>query len=136
MAKTVSSLQLDDEHSTIGGQDSLQEGAKRLLSISGGILVVLDDSNHVQGVIGQRQMLKALSEGVDASTAACHAHMEMDFMIVHLDDKLKAVLENIKLRSPQAVVAVDENEEFVGYFSPGDYQDAVNLVSNLQDLKL
>ena len=62
--------------------------------------------------------------------------MEMDFMVVHLDDKLKAVLENIKLRSPQAVVAVDENEEFVGYFSPGDYQDAVNLVSNLQDLKL
>jgi len=136
MGKTVSSLQLEDEHTTIGGQDTLQEGAKRLLSISGGILIVLDDDNRVQGVIGQRQMIKALSEGVDASTASCHANMEMDFMLVHLDDQLKAVLENIKLRSPQAVVAVDENEEFVGYFSPSDYQDAVNLVSNLQDLKL
>ena len=136
MGKTVSSLQLDDEHSTIGSQDTLQEGAKRLLSISGGILVVLNDDNHVQGVIGQRQLIKALSEGVNASSAACHEHMEMDFMLVHLDDKLKAVLENIKLRSPQAVVAVDANEEFIGYFSPGDYQDAVNLVSNLQDLKL
>ena len=75
MGKTVSSLQLDDEHSTIGSQDTLQEGAKRLLSISGGILVVLNDDNHVQGVIGQRQMIKALSEGVNASSAACHEHM-------------------------------------------------------------
>ena len=60
----------------------------------------------------------------------------MDFMLVHLTDQLKSVLEDIKMRSPQAVVAVDENEEFSGYFSPGDYQDAVNLVSNLQELKL
>ncbi|MAJ01876.1 MAG: hypothetical protein CMA10_05680 [Euryarchaeota archaeon] len=136
MGKTVSSLKLDDEHTTIGGNDSLQEGAKRLLSITGGILIVLNDDNNVQGVIGHKQLIKALSEGVDASSALCHEHMEMDFMLVHLTDQLKSVLEDIKMRSPQAVVAVDENEEFSGYFSPGDYQDAVNLVSNLQDLKL
>jgi len=136
MGKTVSSLKLDDEHTTIGVDDSLQEGAKRLLSVSGGILIVLNDDNSVKGVIGQRQLIKALSEGVDASSASCHEHMEMDFMLVHLTDSLKNVLADIKTRSPQAVVAVDENEEFVGYFSPGDYQDAVNLVSNLQDLKM
>lgn len=136
MGKTVSSLKLDDEHATIGASDSLQEGAKRLLSVSTGLLIVLNDDNNVQGVIGNKQLIKALSEGVDASSALCHAHMEMDFMLVHLTDQLKNVLENVKLRSPQAVVAVDENNEFVGYFSPGDYQDAVNLVSNLQDLKL
>ena len=136
MGKTVSSLQLDDEHSTIGSQDTLQEGAKRLLSISGGILVVLNDDNHVQGVIGQRQMIKALSEGVNASSAACHEHMEMDFMKVKKEDSLKRVLADIQTRSPQAVVAVDENDEFIGYFSPGDYQEAVQLVSNLKGLDL
>ena len=62
--------------------------------------------------------------------------MEMDFMKVQLKDNLKGVLKDIKTRTPQAVVAVDENEEFVGYFSPGDYKDAVDLVANLKGLNL
>ena len=42
MGKTVSSLKLDDEHMTVGLDDTLQEGAKRLLTVAGGILVVLE----------------------------------------------------------------------------------------------
>ncbi len=136
MGKTVSDLTLDDEHMTVGVADTLQEAAKRLLTIAGGIMVVLDDDQRVKGVIGQRQLIKALSEDVDAASAQCHAHMEMDFMQVNLADSLKAVLADIRTRSPQAVVAVDENQEFVGYFSPGDYQEAVQLVDNLKGLNL
>jgi predicted transcriptional regulator len=136
MGKTVADLTLDDEHMTVGVDDTLQEAAKRLLTISGGIVVVLDNDQQVKGVLGQRQLIKALSQGVDASAAQCHQHMEMDFMQVHLSDGLDAVLTDIQQRSPQAVVAVDENSEFVGYFSPGDYQEAVQLVENLKGLKL
>jgi len=60
----------------------------------------------------------------------------MDFMQVELKDSLKSVLADIQTRSPQAVVAVDGNQEFVGYFSPGDYQEAVQLVDNLKGLNL
>ena len=136
MSKTVGDLNLDDEHTTVGIDDTLQEAALRLLTTSGGILVVLDDDQRVKGVIGQRQLIRALSEGVHATQDQCHGHMEMDFMKVHLKDSLKGVLKDIKTRTPQAVVAVDENEEFVGYFSPGDYQDAVDLVANLKGLNL
>jgi hypothetical protein len=31
---------------------------------------------------------------------------------------------------------VDEHDEFVGYFSPSDYQEAVQLVDNLKGLNL
>ena len=79
MGKTVADLTLDDEHMTVGVSDTLQEAAKRLLTISGGIVVVLDDDQRVKGVLGQRQLIKALSEGVDAASAQCHEHMEMDF---------------------------------------------------------
>ena len=136
MSKTVGDLNLDDEHTTVGIEDTLQETALRLLTTSGGIVVVLDDDQRVKGVIGQRQLIKALSEGVDATKDHCHGHMEMDFMKVQLNDNLKGVLKDIKTRTPQAVVAVDENEEFVGYFSPGDYKDAVDLVANLKGLNL
>ena len=96
----------------------------------------MDDDQHVKGVIGQRQLLKAMASGVDASSVQCHEHMEMDFMKVKKEDSLKRVLADIQTRSPQAVVAVDENDEFIGYFSPGDYQEAVQLVSNLKGLDL
>tara|TARA_B000000565_G_scaffold242235_1_gene207628 strand:+ start:196 stop:606 length:411 start_codon:yes stop_codon:yes gene_type:complete len=136
MGKTVADLTLDDEHMTVGVADTLQEAAKRLLTISGGIVVVLDDDQRVKGVLGQRQLIKAMSEGVDGEAAQCHEYMEMDFMQVELKDSLKSVLADIQTRSPQAVVAVDENQEFVGYFSPGDYQEAVQLVDNLKGLNL
>ena len=136
MGKTVADLTLDDEHMTVGVADTLQEAAKRLLTISGGIVVVLDDDQRVKGVLGQRQLIKAMSEGVDGEAAQCHEYMEMDFMQVELKDSLKSVLADIQIRSPQAVVAVDENQEFVGYFSPGDYQEAVQLVDNLKGLNL
>ena len=136
MGKTVGDLTLDDEHMSVGVDDTLQEAAKRLLTISGGIVVVLGDEHRVKGVIGQRQLIKALSQGVDASAVQCHQHMEMDFMQVRRSDDLKTVLADIQQRSPQAVVAVDENDEFIGYFSPGDYQEAVQLVENLKNLNL
>ena len=136
MGKKVSDLTLDDEHMTVGVDDTLQEAAKRLLTISGGIVVVLDDDAKVKGVLGQRQLIKALGDGVDASVAPCHKHMEMDFMQVGMDDNLKKVLAMVQERSPQAVVAVSEDEEFIGYFSPADYQEAVQLVDNLKNLNL
>ncbi len=136
MGKKVADLTLDDEHMTVGVEDSLQEAAKRLLTISGGVLVVLDTDQRVKGVLGQRQLIKALSEGVDASSTQCHHHMEMDYMKVQLSDSLKTVLNEVRQRSPQAVIAVDEHDEFVGYFSPSDYLEAVQLVDNLKGLSL
>ena len=65
MGKKVADLTLDDEHMTVGVEDTLQEAAKRLLTISGGVVVVLDDDQRVKGVLGQRQLIKALSEGID-----------------------------------------------------------------------
>ena len=136
MVKTVADLDLDDEHMTIGIDDSIAEASSRLLTMIGGILVVLDGDSKTKGVIGHRQFLKALSENVDANSSKCSEWMEMDFLEVQLSDTLKAVLADVQKRAPQAVVAVDENGEFAGYFSPNDYQEASELVSSLKSLKL
>ena len=66
MGKTVGDLTLDDEHMSVGVDDTLQELHKDC-SPPAGIVVVLGDEHRVKGVIGQRQLIKALSQGVDAS---------------------------------------------------------------------
>ncbi|MBT7460648.1 MAG: hypothetical protein HN794_06350 [Euryarchaeota archaeon] len=62
--------------------------------------------------------------------------MEMDFMEVKNTDSIKEVLKQIKKRSPQAVVSVDGNGEFSGYFSPSDYKESRAIVRSLKSLKL
>ena len=136
MSKTVADLKLDDEHMTVGIDDSMDEAARRLLTISGGILVVLDDNSKTKGVIGNRQFLKAFAENANSNESKCSEWMEMDFLEVKLSQSLKSVLEDIGKRAPQAVVAVQEDGEFVGYFSPSDYQQATSLVSSLKGLNL
>jgi signal-transduction protein with cAMP-binding, CBS, and nucleotidyltransferase domain len=133
MTKTVADLELDDEHITAGLDDSLQEGANRLLSVPGGVLIVLSDDNKVKGVIGTKQMLTAIAKGSDMSSTKCNQIMEIDFLQVELSTPLSEVLSEIKKRSPQAVVAVDDGE-FAGYFSPSDYAQARNVVKSLKQV--
>ncbi len=134
--KTVSELNLNDEHITVGVDDTLKEGAKRLLSVPGGVLIVLDDESRVKGVMGYKQFLQAIDRGMDTNSAKCGELMEMDFMEVKNSDNLSDVLKSIKKRSPQAVVSVDENGEFSGYFSPSDYKKSRAIVKSLKSLKL
>ena len=133
---TVADLDLNDEHMTIGLSDTLKEAAKRLLSIPGGVLVVLADDSKVKGVIGHKQLLLAIDSDADTKNATCAEHMEMDFMEVKLDEDLKVVMQKIRQRAPQAVVAIDEHGDFNGYFSPNDYQASRDLVKSLKKLKL
>jgi len=133
---TVADLDLNDEHMTIGLSDTLKEAAKRLLSIPGGVLVVLADDSKVKGVIGHKQLLLAIDSDADTKNATCAEHMEMDFMEVKLDEDLQVVMQKIRQRSPQAVVAIDEHGDFNGYFSPNDYQASRDLVKSLKKLKL
>ena len=133
---TVADLDLNDEHMTIGLSDTLKEAAKRLLSVPGGVLVVLADDSKVKGVIGHKQLLLAIDSDADTKNATCAEHMEMDFMEVKLDEDLQVVLQKIRQRSPQAVVAIDEHGDFNGYFSPNDYQASRDLVKSLKKLKL
>ena len=134
--KTVADLELNDEHITAGLNDTLQEAARRLLTVPGGILIVLDDESKVKGIIGYKQLLLAIDREIDTKTATCAEHMEMDYMEIRLHEDLVDVLKNIRKRSPQAVVAVDDNGDFSGYFSPSDYQESRAMVKSLKRLKL
>ena len=59
----ISDLILTDEHTTVGVDDSIVEGTKRLIDMPGGVLIVLDESENVKGVMGTHQILKAVGIG-------------------------------------------------------------------------
>ena len=135
-SKTVGDLNLEDEHITVGVSDTLQEAARRLLTVPGGILIVLGDDSKVKGVMGYKQFLIAIDKQIDTTTATCGEYMELDFMEVSNNETLKTAMKKIRQRPPQAVVAVDSNGEFSGYFSPSDFKKSKSLVKSLKGVKL
>jgi len=121
----VSDLVLTDEHDTVGMDDTLADAAGKLVAIRRGILIVLGDDNKVKGVISPAQILMAVAGGIDVNSDTCGMHMDGDVMEVGLDDDIDAMIEKMNARQPHAVVAVDLNGEFSGYFSPNDYREAL-----------
>ena len=133
---TIADLDLNDEHTTVGVDDTLQEAARRLLTVPGGVLIVLNDDSRVKGVLGYKQLLQAIDKEIDTKSAKCGEYMEIDFMEVKINEQISTVLKKIRKRSPQAVVAVDDSGEFSGYFSPNDYKESRGIVKSLKKLKL
>ncbi len=131
----ISDLVLTDEHATVGVDDSIVEGTKRLIDLPGGVLIVLGEDDSVRGVLGTKQILSAVAEGRDLSSSTCGEHMELDVMQVKMDEKIADVLPIINERKPQAVVAVDADGAFSGYFSPNDYRQAMSKIDTMPAIR-
>ena len=131
----ISDLVLTDEHATVGVDDSIVEGTKRLIDMPGGVLIVLGENDTVKGVLGTKQILAAVAEGRDLSTSTCGENMELDVMQVKMEEKISDVLPVINERKPQAVVAVDEDGAFSGYFSPNDYRQAMSKIDTMPAIR-
>jgi predicted transcriptional regulator len=131
----ISDLVLTDEHATVGVDDSVVEGTKRLIDLPGGVLIVLGEDDSVKGVLGTKQILSAVAKGRDLSSSTCGEYMELDVMQVKMDEKISDVVPVINERKPQAVVAVDEDGAFSGYFSPNDYRQAMSKIDNMPAIR-
>ena len=121
----VSDLILTDEHDTVSLNDSLKDATKKLLALPRGVLIVLAEENAPKGVISDAHILQAVADGMDCGSETCSSHMDTDIMHVNLEDEINSLVDQMTKRRPNAVVAVDENGVFVGYFSPNDYREAL-----------
>ena len=102
MSETFADLELDDEHVTIGLDDTLVEGCKRLVSIPSGILVVLDDEET-----SQRCHWSTTDAQSDWKRRRCECYnmqevMGMDVLKVALSDSIADVIKSVNERMPQA----------------------------------
>ncbi len=122
----ISDLDLSDEHDTIDLSASIVDAATKLLALPRGVLVVIED-NKAKGVLTSVQLLRALATGGDMNSETCGLYMDMDFMEVQLGDLLEDLKPKLAERKPHAIIPVDEDGNFAGYFSPNDYREALQL---------
>ena len=131
----VSDLILTDEHDIVGMDESISSAAGKLLELGRGILIVLGDDNQVKGIVTPNQVLAAVSDGGDSSSQTVGEHMDADVMEVHQHDNVDDIIVLMNERKPHAVVAVDEDGTFAGYFSPNDYREALARIESRPAIK-
>lgn len=122
---TLGDINLSDEYLSIGLEDTLTEAVHRFLSFESGVLIVLNDHNKAKGVITQTMILQAILDKKDLEKTHCKKIMESDLLEFSLDTKLSVVMDAVEKRKPKAIVGINGDGEFIGWFSPLDYQTAL-----------
>ena len=95
------------------------------MSFESGVLIVLNDHNKAKGVITQTMILQAILDKKDLENTHCKKIMESDILEFSLDTKLSVVMDAVEKRKPKAIVGINEDGEFIGWFSPLVYQTAL-----------
>nr|AIF17362.1 CBS domain-containing protein [uncultured marine group II/III euryarchaeote KM3_77_D11]AIF17505.1 CBS domain-containing protein [uncultured marine group II/III euryarchaeote KM3_77_F08] len=121
----VSDLILTDEHEVVEMDASIADAASKLLALERGILIVLGEDNMVKGIVTPNQVLSAISDGGDSNDMTVGECMDADVMEVGQNDNVDDIIVQMNERKPHAVVAVDSDGQFAGYFSPNDYREAL-----------
>tara|TARA_R100001163_G_scaffold38285_1_gene29200 strand:+ start:75 stop:458 length:384 start_codon:yes stop_codon:yes gene_type:complete len=125
----VSQLEIKDEHDTVLPDATLVDASKKILQLARGVLVVVDEGKPL-GTLSDSHILTALSKSLDCRKEACKDHMDTNILSVNLTDNVKDILVLMKMKKPTAVVVVDESQQFIGYFSPNDYREALSSLSS------
>ena len=121
----VSDMVITDEFDTVTEEDSVRQTTEKLLGIPKGVIIVTSPDNQVSGVITSKEILQVVARGDDPNEINAQAIMDTDIMEVTESEDIENLVEKMKERKPHAVVVVNSEGVFKGYFSPNDYREAL-----------
>lgn len=128
----VSDLIITDEFKTLSINSRGKEAAEELMGIPRGVVLVINESQEPKGVITAREFLKKIVEGVNPVEVDVGALMNTDILPIKISAKLDDVVPEVTKRDPYAVVVIDDDGKFKGYFSPKDYQEALARINYIK----
>lgn len=99
--------------------------ARELMGVPRGVVFIFNDDGTPVGAVTAREFLIAVMEGKNLLEMTAGDVMNTNIMEVGIEDNISEVVLRISKHTPYAVVVKDTDGEFMGYFSPKDYQEAL-----------
>lgn len=119
---------ISDEFETIGSDKDIKDAIELLLSMNCGVLLVKEGEKEVKGVLTERKILKGMAEAKDPLNLKVKDIMDTHILTISFTEKLPKALELIEREKPAAVIVVDKDGGFKGYFSPMDFIQAEKML--------
>jgi len=123
------SLNLGDEF-TFVRNDAIFSDASRMLTPAHVkvILVRAKKGMGVAGVLTEPEFLKVCATGINPDKTLVSKHMLTDLLRIRSDTPLEEAVKIIGEKDPDAVLVLNAEKKFVGYLSPADYNEAIELL--------
>lgn len=106
---------------TVGRQASLAEAADQLRERGVGALVVSDDGRHIEGIVSERDVVRALaSHGAGALGRTVATVMSSDVVTCRADDGIEQLMHWMTERRIRHLPVIDDAQLLAGIISIGD----------------
>ncbi len=126
---TVGDMSITDEHGVLNSKATFKDVAAQLSQFPNGAILVEDaKSGGIVGVVTIRELLSVCAQDKAPAKVKISARMKQNIVEMPSDMPLSNLLDQLSTASPppDAIVIRNSEGQFVGYFSPDDYRDAVN----------
>ena len=123
------SLDLGDEFASVRN-DALFSDASRTLAPEHVkvILVRAKKGKGIAGVLTEPEFLKVCASGINPNKTLVRKHMLTDILHIRSDTPIEEAVKIIGEKNPDAVLVLSSENKFVGYLSPADYNQALELL--------
>jgi CBS domain-containing protein len=106
---------------TIGQQAPLSEAVARLRDLGIGALVVSGDGQHIDGIVSERDVVRALaSHGASALGRTVASVMSTAVVTCREGDSVEQLMASMTERRHRHLPVVDDDEVLLGIISIGD----------------
>lgn len=106
---------------TVGHQASVADAAAQLRDLGIGALVVSDDGTHIDGIVSERDIVRALAaHGASALGRTVASVMSVDVVTCQADDSVHELMVSMTDRRIRHLPVVSNDRELAGIISIGD----------------
>lgn len=130
---TVADMSIADEHIVVEPKTTVSGIASELANNPRNAILVKDKgSGSIHGVVTSRDIFNKIAEGFNATKLKLEKLMRTNILTFQENTPLSIALERMSKEVPDAIVIINSEGEFSGYFSAEDYRDATRRLDSYQ----
>ena len=130
---TVADMSIADEHIVVEPKTTVSGIASELANNPhNAILVKQKGSGSIHGVVTSRDIFNKISEGHNATKLKLEKLMRTNILTFPENTPLSVALEKMSKEVPDAIVIINSEGQFTGYFSTEDYRNATRRLDSHQ----
>ena len=120
---TVADMSITDEHIVVASKTRISSVCEEL-SKNPDYAVLVKKGNEIIGVVTARDIFATMAEGLNATKVKVDKIMRTEILTLRGNTPLSKGLNMLSNLSSDAVIVIDNEGDFMGYFSVKDYREA------------
>ena len=120
---TIADMSITDEHIVVASKIRISSVCEEL-SKNPDYAVLVKKGNEIIGVVTARDIFATMAEGLNATKVKVDKIMRTEILTLRGNTPLSKGLNMLSNLSSDAVVVIDNEGDFMGYFSVKDYREA------------